>query len=299
MNSENMQNIRVGFIGLGVMGYHMALNLSRKSGALVIGYDISEERLMKFEAAGGTVASGIDEIYSTCDVIFQMLPTHETISSSILCAVKLGKPDNIIVDLSSADPSIIQKLNTQVRKAGMHLLDSPVSGGNPMAQAGTLSIMTGGEEEVFNEIKPLLECMGTPVYTGPSGSGDTIKLINNMIGGAMLAVMAEGYALAERAGIDLNLLFEATRGGFAGSPLYDNKIPKIISRDFEPGARIAVHHKDIVNALAFADRIGMQLPVTEKVYSIMHWMVENGYADEDQAGMIRYYEQQDAGTTEN
>ena len=299
MNSENMQNIRVGFIGLGVMGYHMALNLSRKSGALVIGYDISEERLMKFEAAGGTVASGIDEIYSTCDVIFQMLPTHETISSSILRAVKLGKPDNIIVDLSSADPSIIQKLNTQVRKAGMHLLDSPVSGGNPMAQAGTLSIMTGGEEEVFNEIKPLLECMGTPVYTGPSGSGDTIKLINNMIGGAMLAVMAEGYALAERAGIDLNLLFEATRGGFAGSPLYDNKIPKIISRDFEPGARIAVHHKDIVNALAFADRIGMQLPVTEKVYSIMHWMVENGYADEDQAGMIRYYEQQDAGTTEN
>ncbi len=299
MNSENMQNIRVGFIGLGVMGYHMALNLSRKSGALVIGYDISEERLMKFEAAGGTVASGTDEIYSTCDVIFQMLPTHETISSSILRAVKLGKPDNIIVDLSSADPSIIQKLNTQVRKAGMHLLDSPVSGGNPMAQAGTLSIMTGGEEEVFNEIKPLLECMGTPVYTGPSGSGDTIKLINNMIGGAMLAVMAEGYALAERAGIDLNLLFEATRGGFAGSPLYDNKIPKIISRDFEPGARIAVHHKDIVNALAFADRIGMQLPVTEKVYSIMHWMVENGYADEDQAGMIRYYEQQDAGTTEN
>ncbi|MBR7087876.1 MAG: NAD-binding protein [Mogibacterium sp.] len=299
MNSENMQNIRVGFIGLGVMGYHMALNLSRKSGALVIGYDISEERLMKFEAAGGTVASGIDEIYSTCDVIFQMLPTHETISSSILRAVKLGKPDNIIVDLSSADPSIIQKLNTQVRKAGMHLLDSPVSGGNPMAQAGTLSIMTGGEEEVFNEIKPLLECMGTPVYTGPSGSGDTIKLINNMIGGAMLAVMAEGYALAERAGIDLNLLFEATRGGFAGSPLYDNKIPKIILRDFEPGARIAVHHKDIVNALAFADRIGMQLPVTEKVYSIMHWMVENGYADEDQAGMIRYYEQQDAGTTEN
>ena len=168
-----------------------------------------------------------------------------------------------------------------------------------MAQAGTLSIMTCGQEEVFNEIKPLLECMGTPVYTGPSGSGDTIKLINNMIGGAMLAVMAEGYALAERAGIDLNLLFEATRGGFAGSPLYDNKIPKIISRDFEPRARIAVHHKDIVNALAFADRIGMQLPVTEKVYSIMHWMVENGYADEDQAGMIRYYEQQDAGTTEN
>ena len=160
-----------------------------------------------------------------------------------------------------------------------------------MARAGTLSIMTGGEEEIFNEVKPLLECMGNPVYTGPSGSGDTIKLINNMIGGAMLAIMAEGYALAEKAGIDSNLLYEATRGGFAGSPLYDNKVPKIIARDFEPGARIAVHHKDIVNALSFAEKTGMKLPVTEQVYRIMHWMVENGYADEDQAAMIRFYEE--------
>lgn len=281
---------KAGFIGLGVMGFHMALNMSRKSGINVAGYDIREDILNRYAEAGGTAAESADEIYSTCDVIFQMLPTHETISSSVMRAAELGKPGNIIVDLSSADPSIIKDLDVNVREAGMHLLDSPVSGGNPMAIAGTLSIMTGGEEEVFNIVKPLLECMGNPVYTGPSGSGDTIKLINNMIGGAMLAIMAEGYALAEKAGIDLNLLFEATRGGFAGSPLYDNKVPKIIARDFEPGARIAVHHKDIVNALAFADRAGMELPVTEQVYRIMHWMVENGYADDDQAAMIRYYE---------
>ncbi len=291
MNSQNGTGIeKAGFIGLGVMGFHMALNMSRKSGINVAGYDIREDILKRYVDAGGAAAESADEIYRTCDVIFQMLPTHETISSSVMRAVELGKPGNIIVDLSSADPSIIKDLNVKVREAGMHLLDSPVSGGNPMAKAGTLSIMTGGEEAVFSLVKPLLECMGNPVYTGPSGSGDTIKLINNMIGGAMLAIMAEGYALAEKAGIDLNLLFEATRGGFAGSPLYDNKVPKIIARDFEPGARIAVHHKDIVNALAFADRTGMELPVTEQVYRIMHWMVENGYADEDQAAMIRYYE---------
>ncbi len=283
---------KAGFIGLGVMGFHMALNLSRKSGIIVTGYDIREDILMRYTEAGGIAAKSSDEIYSTCDVVFQMLPTHETISSSVMRAAELGKTGNIIVDLSSADPSIIRNLDEKVRMAGMHFLDSPVSGGNPMAKAGTLSIMTGGEEDVFNVVKPLLECMGNPVYTGPSGSGDTIKLINNMIGGAMLAIMAEGYALAEKADIDLNLLFEATRGGFAGSPLYDNKVPKIIARNFEPGARIAVHYKDIVNALAFADRTGMALPVTEQVYSIMHWMVENGYADEDQSGMIRYYEQQ-------
>ena len=282
---------KAGFIGLGVMGFHMALNLTRKSGIPVIGYDISEERVKQFVQEGGQAASGTDEIYSTCDVIFQMLPTHETISSSVMRAAETGKQGNIIVDLSSADPSIIRDLDARVREAGMHLLDSPVSGGNPMARAGTLSIMTGGEEEIFNEVRPLLECMGNPVYTGPSGSGDTIKLINNMIGGAMLAIMAEGYALAEKAGIDANLLYEATRGGFAGSPLYDNKVPKIIARDFEPGARIAVHHKDIVNALSFAEKTGMKLPVTEQVYRIMHWMVENGYADEDQAAMIRFYEE--------
>lgn len=285
---------KIGFLGLGVMGYHMALNVSRKAGVPVVGYDVSSSRLDQYESAGGTKAQSTDEIYSTCDVILQMLPTHETITSSIERAIQLGRRGTVIVDLSSAAPAIIRKLAGKVSEAGMFLLDSPVSGGNPMAEAGTLSIMTGGDEEAFIKVRQVLECMGSPVYTGPSGSGDTIKLINNMIGGAMLAAMAEGYALAERAGIDLETLFEATRGGFAGSPLYDNKIPKIIARDFEPGARVAVHHKDIVNALNFGEDVGLELPVTEQVYRIMHWMVENGYEDEDQAAMIRYYEQKDS-----
>ena len=283
---------KIGFIGLGVMGYHMALNVTRKMDVPVIGYDISADRMDMYEASGGTAASDDDEIYSTCDVILQMLPTHRTITDSVRKAVRLGTPGNIIVDLSSADPAIIKELDIIVRDAGMHLLDSPVSGGNPMAEAGTLSVMTGGERDIFDRIRPVLECMGTPVYTGPAGSGDTIKLINNMIGGAMLAAYAEGCALAEANGIDLNVLFEATRGGFIGGPLYENKIPKIITRDFEPGARIAVHYKDICNALSFAEKTDMRLPVTEQIHEIMKWMVDNGYQDEDQAAMIRYFEEQ-------
>lgn len=282
---------KIGFIGLGVMGYHMALNLSRKSGMPVTGFDISKNRLRMFEDAGGTAASSAEEIYSECGIILQMLPTHQTIEASVREAVRLGRPGNVIIDLSSADPSLIRKLDEEVRKAGMHLLDSPVSGGNPMAEAGTLSIMIGGEKAVFEQVKPLLECMGTPVYTGGSGSGDTVKLINNMIGGAMLASYAEAYSLAKKAGLDLNIVFEATKGGFVGGPLYENKVPKIIAGDYEPGARIAVHYKDIVNAMGFAAGMDMELPVTGRVYDIMKWMMDNGYADEDQAAMIRYYEQ--------
>ena len=282
---------RIGFIGLGVMGYHMALNVSRKSEVPVIGFDIRENRRKLYEEAGGTAASDIKEIYAECDVILQMLPTHETIASSVREAIRSGRPGRVIIDLSSADPSIIKELYAEAREAGMHLLDSPVSGGNPMAEAGTLSIMTGGDRAIFDDMLPVLECMGNPVYVGESGSGDTVKLINNMIGGAMLAAMAEGYSMAEKAGLDLNTVFEATRGGFAGGPLYENKIPKIIGRDFEPGARIAVHYKDIVNAVHYAEETGADIPVTKEVLNIMRWMIENGYADEDQAAMIRYFEE--------
>ena len=172
----------------------------------------------------------------------------------------------------------------------MYLLDSPVSGGNPKAKDGTLAIMTGGDKDIFEKVKPLLACMGEPVYTGGPGSGDVTKLVNNTIGGAYLAAIAEGYAFAAKAGIDLQTTFEATRCGFAGGPLYDNKVPKIIARDYEPGARIAVHRKDILNAKSYAHKLGIDLPVTDVRFRIMDWMNDNGYIDIDQAGMVKYFE---------
>ena len=172
----------------------------------------------------------------------------------------------------------------------MYLLDSPVSGGNPMAIAGTLAIMTGGDKEAFEQVKPVLECMGHPVYTGGPASGDVTKLVNNMIGGAILVAIAEGYAFAAKAGIDLQTTFEATRGGFAGGPMYDNKVPKIIKRDYEPGARIAVHRKDIINAKHYAHKLGVDTPLTDVVLHVMDWMKDNGHIDDDQAALVKYYE---------
>lgn len=143
------------------------------------------------------------EIYKNCDVILQILPTHPIIRNSVEQAIQYGKPGNIIVDLSSTAPDIIQELYTETRAAGMYLLDSPVSGGNPMAIAGTLAIMTGGDREAYEKAKPILSCMGNPVYTGGTASGSVTKLVNNMVAGAYMVVIAEAYAFAAKAGIDL------------------------------------------------------------------------------------------------
>ena len=282
---------KIGFMGLGVMGYHMALNVSKKSGMDVIGYDVMEKQLNAFKEAGGKAASDADEIYKTCDVILQMLPTHAIIKDSIEKAVKYGKPGNIIVDLSSAAPDVIISLKKTVEDAGMFLLDSPVSGGNPMAAAGTLAIMTGGDKDAFEKIKPILECMGNPVYTGGLGSGDVTKLVNNMIAGAILIAISEGYAFAAKAGIDLQTTFEATKCGFAGGPMYENKVPKMIHRDYEPGARIAVHRKDILNAIHYGHAMGVSLPLTEVVCQVFDWANDNGYVNDDQAALVHYYEE--------
>ena len=137
--------MKIGFLGMGVMGLPMAKNVVSKSGCEVLGYDVAQKQLDAFAAAGGTPVSDPVEIYKNCDIILQILPTHAIIRNSVEQAIQYGKPGNIIVDLSSTAPDIIQELYQEAKAAGMSLLDSPVSGGNPMAQAGTLAIMTGGD----------------------------------------------------------------------------------------------------------------------------------------------------------
>ena len=282
--------MKIGFLGMGVMGLPMAKNLAAKSGHEILGYDVVEKQRLALTEAGGIAVADPMEIYTTCEIIMQILPTHAIIRESVEKAVKNGKPGRIIVDLSSTAPDIIQELYALAKDAGMYLLDSPISGGNPMAIAGTLAIMTGGDKEAFDKVEPLLKCMGNPVYVGGAGSGSVTKLVNNMIAGAYLVAIAEGYAFAAKAGIDLQTTFEATRKGFAGGPLYDNKIPKLIRRDYEPGARVAVHRKDILNAKHYAHHMGVDTPMTDVVLQIMDWMKDNGYIDEDQIAMVKYYE---------
>lgn len=147
--------MKVGFLGMGVMGLPMAKNLVKKAGCEILGFDVVEKQREAFAAAGGTAVSDAEEIYKTCDVIMQILPTHAIIRDSVEKAIRFGKPGRIIVDLSSTAPDIIQEMYQDAKKAGMFLLDSPISGGNPMAIAGTLAIMTGGDKEAFEQVKPL------------------------------------------------------------------------------------------------------------------------------------------------
>ena len=282
--------MKIGFLGMGVMGLPMAKNVLKKSGCEMLAYDVVEKQCKAFEAEGGVIAADPIEIYKTCDVILQILPTHAIIRDSVEKAIKYGKPGNIVVDLSSTAPDIVKEMYEQTKAAGMFLLDSPVSGGNPMAAAGTLAIMTGGDREAFDKVKFILDCMGNPVYTGPTASAAITKLVNNMIAGAYLVIQAEAYAFAAKAGIDLQTTFDATKCGFAGGPMYDNKIPKLIKRDYEPGARIAVHRKDILNAKHYAHFMGIDTPMTDVVLHVMDWMNDNGFIDYDQIAMVKYYE---------
>ena len=169
---KEYQNLRtIGFIGMGVMGLPMAKNVVKKSGCPVKGFDVVEKQVHSFEEAGGIAVADVREIYETCDVILQILPTHEIIKNSIQQAIDLGKPGNVIVDLSSTAPDIVQEMHEKAIAAGMYLLDAPVSGGNPMAIAGTLAMMVGGDEKAFEDVKPILAYMGKPVRVGGSGQG--------------------------------------------------------------------------------------------------------------------------------
>ena len=280
----------LGYLGLGVMGYGMTGNLIDKSGCDIYGYDPVPALRERFAARGGKVLDDAKTLYKTCDIIFMCLPTNAIVKATITEIMETARPGTTIVDMGSTSPYVIQELHAAAVEKGFYLLDSPVSGGNPMAIAGTLAIMTGGDKEAFVKVKPVLACMGSPVYTGGPASGSVTKLVNNMIGGAILVAIAEGYAFAAKAGIDLQTTFEATRGGFAGGPMYDNKVPKIIKRDYTPGARIAVHRKDILNAKHYAHKLDIDTPLTDVVLHVMDWMNDNGHIDEDQAALVKYYE---------
>lgn len=281
---------QLGYIGLGTMGLPMAVNLM-KSGCPVLGFNRSAPARERFAELGGTAVDNIEEIYHHCEIVFLCLPTNDAVIAQVHGLVEHCAAGTVIVDMGSTAPHIIQKLNNEALEKDIKLLDCPVSGGLPGAEAGTLSIMCGGEETVFQQIEPYLRTMGSSVvYMGPSGCGSTAKLANNMMVGIHLTAMAESFAFAVKAGIDPQRLFEAIHGGFAQSAVMDAKLQKILNRDFQATARIEIHMKDLKNALALAESMQVALPATSLVMDQMNWLAENGMAKEDQCAMAKVYE---------
>ena len=285
---------KVGFIGLGIMGKPMAKNLL-KTGYDLIVYDIAKEPVAELAAAGATAAHSSREVAEQCNgLLFTMLPNSPHVKSVLLGedgVLKGAKAGTIVIDTSSIAPLASQEVYKAAKEKGVSYLDAPVSGGEPKAIDGTLAIMVGGDEDVFDTVKDILLIVGgSAVYCGDSGSGNTTKLANQIIVALNIAAVSEAFVLAEKAGVDPEKVFNAIKGGLAGSTVMNAKVPLALEGNFKPGFRIELHIKDLLNAIETAHEVGVPIPLTAGVMEIMQALKVDGKAKDDHGGIIQYYE---------
>jgi len=284
---------KVGFIGLGIMGRPMAMNLIKAGHSLVV-YDIRPEAMAEVVAAGAKAASSSKDVARQSDVVITMLPNSPEVKQAVLGkdgVLEGARPGMILVDMSSIAPAAAREVAAELQKKGVEMLDAPVSGGEPKAKDGTLSIMVGGKKEVFERVEGILRCMGSSVVLiGPIGSGNITKLANQIIVALNIAAMSEAMVLATKAGVDPERVFQAIRGGLAGSAVLNAKVPMVLEGNFKPGFRIALHIKDLTNALETAHEIGVPVPLTSVVMEIMQTLRIDGKDGDDHGGIIQFYE---------
>lgn len=283
---------KVGFIGLGIMGFPMAENLIKAGVSLMVN-DLNEQAVANLTNLGA-IAAGKSEIGKECDIIFTILPNgvivHDVIFGEDGLASQI-KPGTIVCDMSSVTPTQSQVCFDGLKKLGVYFVDAPVSGGEPGAIAGTLAIMAGGEEEAFEQLKPYFDIMGSSaLLIGGSGSGSVTKLANQIIVNLTIATVSEAFVLAAKAGAAPEKVYQAIRGGLAGSAVLDAKIPMILDRNFKPGGKISINHKDIKNVIDTAHAIDVPLPLTSQLFEIMQALKVSGHMDEDHGGIIQYFE---------
>jgi 2-hydroxy-3-oxopropionate reductase len=279
--------MKLGIIGMGVMGLPIARNLVAKSGLPVLGYDVAETQRAKFEAFGGQAAPSPEDIYRQCGVVFFSLPSNQLVSAYLTAAAAHCPRGTVLVDLSSSTPTVIRAVAQAAEDAGVGLVDCPVSGGEAGASAGTLSAMCGGKPEDVAAVRPYLELFNSKVtYMGALGCGYAAKLANNMIIGVGIAAVAEAFAYARQAGLDERVLFEAIRDGGAGSAVLEVKGPKMLSRDYTASSRLSIHLKDQHNALLLAEDIGAYTPMTALATALMETLERDGRGGEDVAALM-------------
>lgn len=286
--------MKIGFIGLGIMGKPMALNLLQAGYELCV-FDIQPEAVELLKSNGAQAAASPAAVAKQCELVLLMLPNSPQVQQ-VLCGqdgvLETLSPGSIVVDMSSIDPTVSVSLEQEVARSGSDMLDCPVSGGEPKAIDGTLSFMCGGKPEVFEKVEKILHCMGSSVVlVGKIGSGNVTKLANQIMVAVNIAGMSEALVLATKAGVDPEQVFEAIRGGLAGSTVLNAKAPMILNRNFNPGFRIGLHIKDLNNAMDTANAHRMELPLTNQVLHMMEQLAEQGMAGLDHSALVQYYEQ--------
>ncbi|SDW66223.1 2-hydroxy-3-oxopropionate reductase [Paenibacillus sp. PDC88] len=285
--------MRIGFIGLGIMGKPMAANLLKKGYSIIVN-DLNRSAVEELKALGADTGDTPKQVAIESDIIITMLPNNAIVKSVILGEEGIihgAKEGSIVVDMSSISPVAATEIAEALKKQGIEMLDAPVSGGEPKAIDGTLSVMAGGNENAFNQVKPILGCMGKDItWVGPSGSGATAKLANQIMVNVNIAAMSEALVLAAKAGIDIEKMYHAIRGGLAGSAVLDAKLPMIIERNFKAGGRVDINLKDLTNVMETADAYEMSLPLTEHVKHIFESLKNEGKQADDHGGIVQYYE---------
>lgn len=286
--------MKVGFIGLGIMGKPMAKNLL-KAGYQVCVNDFHKEAVEELVAAGATVGANNAEVAKGVDVVITMVPNSPNVRAALLGENGVAEgadKDTVVIDMSSIDPVESKKIAAELKeRTGMEMLDCPVSGGEPKAIDGTLSIMCGGKKEVFDKYTDLLKAMGSSVvYVGEIGSGNVAKLANQMVVAANIGICAEAMTFAKKMGTDPELVYQAIRGGLAGSTVMDAKVPMMLAGNYKPGFRIDLHIKDLNNALNASHAINMPVPMTAHMMEVMQELKNHDEGSCDHDDIIRYYE---------
>ncbi len=286
--------MKIGFIGLGIMGKPMSKNLLKAGYELVIN-DLNKASVEEIVAAGATAAASAKEVAEQCQTIITMLPNSPHVKAAI-CGqggvLEGAKPGMDIIDMSSIAPLASKSIAEECAKVGVNMMDAPVSGGEPKAIDGTLSIMCGGSKALFDKYEKLLKVMGgSVVFCGEiNGAGNTVKLANQIIVAVNIAACAEAYSLATMAGVDPERVFAAIRGGLAGSTVMDAKVPMMLDGNFNPGFKIDLHIKDLNNALDTGHGLGSPLHLTAQVQEMFQWLHNNGEGQSDHSALVKYYE---------
>ena len=284
---------KVGFIGLGIMGRPMAINLI-KAGHEVTAFDIFPEAIKPVAEAGATAASSCAEVGSASDIVIIMVQdgpqAEEAVAGEggVLDGTSSG---DLIVDMSSIAPGVSKRIGKACDAKGVGFLDAPVSGGEPFAISGDLAIMVGGKADLFETAKPLFDIVGaSAVLCGDVGAGNVTKLANQIVVGANIHGLAEALTLATKAGVNPETVFNAIKGGLAGSNVMNAKAPMMFERNFQAGFRIELHYKDINNAMETARELGLPLQVTANLQQVLTSLVEKGYGKEDHSAILHFVE---------
>lgn len=285
---------RIGFIGLGIMGKPMAKNLLKAGYPLTV-YTLEPETVREMEHLGAAGARSNREVAERSDVILTMVPNSPQVREAVLGengALEGMKTGTILVDTSSINPDESRAICAAVEQRGCHMIDAPVSGGEPKAIDGTLSFMCGGRPEVFDRVKGILAHMGSSItLCGDIGAGNATKLANQIIVACNIAALGEAMSLGKKMGVDPDRIFQAVRGGLAGSTVMEAKMPMMLSHQFQPGFRIDLHVKDLQNAMAAAQTTETSLPLTEAILAMMKALQRDGKGGNDHSGLLEYYEQ--------